>query len=82
MTIGNINIDATLEKAAKLIAEDKDLSPATKSLLEILVLIISLLANRPNLNGTLPERGDKSSTVRGEHKGSLCLHVTISIDPL
>ena len=42
MTIENINIDETLKNAAKLIAEDKDLSPATKSLLEILVLIISV----------------------------------------
>lgn len=50
MTIDNINIDATLENAAKLIADDKELTPATKSLLEILVLIITLLANRLNLN--------------------------------
>jgi transposase len=50
MTIQNIDITATLKRAEKLIAEDKDLSSATKSLMEILVLIISLLANRLNLN--------------------------------
>ncbi len=50
MTIQNIDITATLKRAEKLIAEDKDLSPATKSLMEILVLIISLLANRLNLD--------------------------------
>ncbi len=50
MTVENINIDATLKRVEILIAEDKDLSPATKSLLEILVLIITLLANRLNLN--------------------------------
>jgi transposase len=50
MTVENINIDATLKRVGTLISEDKDLSPATKSLLEILVLIITLLANRLNLN--------------------------------
>ena len=50
MTIENINIDETLKNASKLIAEDKELSPATKSLLEVLVLIITLMANRLNLN--------------------------------
>jgi len=50
MTIQNIDITATLKRAEKLIAEDEDLSSATKSLLEILVLIISLLANRLNLD--------------------------------
>ncbi len=42
MTIENINIDETLKNASKLIAENKELSPATKSLLEVLVLVITL----------------------------------------
>lgn len=50
MTIEDIDIQATLKNVETLIAEDKDLSPAAKSLLEILVLIITLLANRLNLN--------------------------------
>jgi transposase len=50
MTIENINIDSTLKRVEELLLEDKDLSPATKSLLEILVLIITLMANRHNLN--------------------------------
>ena len=50
MTIDNINIEATLKNAEKIIADDKGLSPATKSLLEILVLVITLMANRLNLN--------------------------------
>lgn len=52
MTIENIDIDATIKRVEGLIAEDKDLSPGTKSLLEILVLIITLMANRLNLNST------------------------------
>lgn len=50
MTIENINIDSTIKRVEELLLEDKDLSPATKSLLEILVLIITLMANRNNLN--------------------------------
>ena len=50
MTIDNINIEATLKNAEKIIAEDRGLSPATRSLLEILVLVITLMANRLNLN--------------------------------
>jgi len=50
MTIENINISTTLKKVEVLMAKDKDLSPAIKSLFEVLVLIITLLANRLNLN--------------------------------
>jgi transposase len=50
MTVENINIDATIKRVEALIAKDKDLSSAAKSLLEILILIITLLANRLNLN--------------------------------
>lgn len=50
MTIENINIDTTLKKVEDLLKEDKGLSPGTKSLLEILVLVITLMANRLNLN--------------------------------
>jgi len=49
MTIDNINVDETLRNARKLVSEDKDLSPATKSLIEVLILVVTLMANRLNL---------------------------------
>jgi len=52
MKIENIDIEATIEKAQSLVREDKQLSAATRSIVEILILIISLLANRLNLNST------------------------------
>ena len=52
MKIENIDIAATIEKARSLVREDKQLSAAAKSLFEILILIITLLANRLNLNST------------------------------
>jgi transposase len=50
MKIENIDIQATIEKAQLLVREDKQLSAATKSMFEILILIITLLANRLGLN--------------------------------
>jgi len=52
MKIENIDIEATIERAQRLVREDKQLSVATKSLFEIMILIITLLANRLNLNST------------------------------
>jgi len=52
MKIENIDIQATIEKTQSLIREDKQLSAATRSMFEILILIITLLANRLNLNST------------------------------
>ena len=52
MKIDNIDIEATLEKAQLLVREDKQLSAATKSMFEVMILIITLLANRLNLNST------------------------------
>jgi len=52
MKIENIDIETTIEKAHNLVREDKQLSAATKSMFEILILIITLLANRLNLNST------------------------------
>ena len=72
MTIDNINIDETL-KNSRGIAEDKDLSPATKSLLEVLILVITLMANRLNLsskNSSKPPSTDPNrEKTRQKNKG-------------
>lgn len=52
MKIENIDIEATIEKARALINEDQQISSAIKSIVEVLILLISLLANRLNLNST------------------------------
>lgn len=52
MRIENIDIQASIEKVQRLIREDKMMPAATKSMFEILILIITLLANRLNLNST------------------------------
>jgi len=52
MKIEDIDPQATIKKAQSLIPSDEQLSAATKSMFELLILIISLLANRLNLNRT------------------------------
>jgi transposase len=50
MKIENIDINKTLDNTRKLLDEDNSISPALRSIIEILLVIISLLINRLNLN--------------------------------
>jgi len=50
LTINSIDIDVALKKVEKLLSEEKGLSLAMRSMVELLVLLITLLANRLNLN--------------------------------
>ncbi len=50
MTIGRIDISQTLKKVEQTLRDDPGLSPAVRSLLELLVLIIQLMANKLGLN--------------------------------
>ncbi len=52
MTINNVDIDATLNKVKLLLKEEKDLSPAVRSMIELLALVITLLVGRLNLNSS------------------------------
>ncbi len=52
MTINNVDIDATLNKVKVLLKEEKDLSPAVRSMIELLALVITLLVGRLNLNSS------------------------------
>src|SRR3989304_718453 len=50
MTKKNKNGEATIERVKTLIAEEKELSPALKSSLEVLLLLVTLIVNRLGLN--------------------------------
>ncbi len=81
MKIENIDIQATIEKAQTLIRDDEQLSAATKSMFEILILVITLLANRLNLNSTNsskppstdPNRKKQARTKSGNKAGGQTL---------
>jgi len=50
MKIKNIDVNATLQKATALLKKEKNVSPGLAAMFELLILIISLLANRLGLN--------------------------------
>ncbi|MDG5996537.1 MAG: IS66 family transposase [Candidatus Brocadia sp.] len=72
MTIENIDIDATLRKVEKLLSEEKGLSPAIRSMIELLVLVITLLVgrlNRNSRNSSKPPASDPNRTRKSRAKG-------------
>ena len=69
MKIDNIDIQATIEKARFLMKEDKQLSAATKSIFEILILFITLLVNRLNFNSTNSSKPPASDPNRKREPG-------------
>ena len=50
MTIDNINVEESMQRVTTLIAAEQDLSPALKSSLEVLLVLVRLLLNRLGLN--------------------------------
>lgn len=50
MTIENVNIEASIKTAKELIAKEKNLSPSLKVALDVLLLLVTILANRLGLN--------------------------------
>lgn len=83
MTINNINIDETLTRAKKHLAEDKGMSFATKSLMELLLLVISLLVERLKVDSRNsskppsqdPNRKKKSKAGKANKQGGQKGHV-------
>lgn len=70
MKISSIDIGVTLKKVETLLSEDKGLSPAMRSMVELLVLLVTLLANRLNLNSRNSSKPPSSDPNRKkERKG-------------
>ena len=75
MSIDGVNITKTLEKAKKMIAEDKQSSDSLKSMFELLIVIIGLLLQRLGVNSknsSKPPSQDpnrkRGSTQKGKSK--------------
>lgn len=50
MTIDDIDVDAAINSVKALLKDERDLSPALRSALEVLLVVVSLLLNRVTLN--------------------------------
>ncbi len=77
MTIENIDISASLERVKQQMKDDPGMSQATRSLIELLVLIVTLLLHRLGLNSrnsskppsTDPNRIKPTRTRTGKKRG-------------
>jgi len=70
--LDDINVNETIERAEKLLKQEKELSPALKSTFEVILLLVKLLLNRLNLNSknsSKPPSTDPNRT-RGSSKKS------------
>lgn len=52
MKIDNIDIDATLSEAERLLEEDKNISPALSAIINVLLMLVKLMTNRAGLNSS------------------------------
>ena len=75
MKINGIDVDATLKKVETVLSEEEGLSPAIRSVVELLVLLITLLLSRLNQdsrNSSKPPSSDqdrkKASRAKGDKK--------------
>ena len=71
MTVENINVEKAIQRVNDLITQEKDLSPALKASLEVLLLLVTILANRLGLNSKNSSKPPSSDPNREkERKGS------------
>lgn len=52
MTIQNIDIEKSIENVRALMTEERELSPALKAAIEIIILVLTLVCNRLGLNSS------------------------------
>jgi len=76
LKIEHIDVDAAIDSVKQLLDQERDLSPALKSAMQVLLLLVSLLLNRTTLNSknsskppsTDPHREKRSNKGRSELK--------------
>ena len=93
MKIENIQVDETIEKVRKQIEEEKDLSPALRASLELLLTLVALLLSRIGLNSRNSSKSPASDPNRkkkkkkggenkaGGQKGHTGNHLELEDDP-
>jgi transposase len=62
LTVDHIDVDATLKTVQQLLAEEAHLSPALRSILEVMIVLVKLMANRLSLtsrNSSKPPSSDR-----------------------
>lgn len=68
--VDDIHVQETLDQANQILAEDTSLSPAVRSLIQVLILLVTLLLNRLNLNSNNSSKPPSTDNNRaGNNKG-------------
>jgi len=68
MKVENIDIAAAIENTRTILENESNISPSTKSMVELLLLIITLLVNRLNLNSKNSSKPPSSDPNRNKDK--------------
>jgi transposase len=90
MTINNINVEELVEQVKSRIAGEKDLSPALKASLDLLLLVVTLLLNRLGINSSNsskpssadPNRTRKPKSPSGRKPGGQQGHSGTTLQPV
>ena len=72
LTIDNIDVKATLKRFQVLLDEEHNLSPALRSTLEVLILVVQLMVGRLSLssrNSSKPPSTDRFPTPKKPKEG-------------
>ena len=62
MTVDNINVEDTIKKVRQLLAEEENLSSALRAMLEVMIMLVQIMANRLSLtsrNSSKPPSTDR-----------------------
>ncbi len=62
MKIDNIDIDKTLNEVERLLEEDKNISPALIAMINVLLILVKLMANRMGLNSSNSSKPPSTDT--------------------
>ena len=90
MKINAIDVEATLNKTKVLLGEETDLSPALRSIIDVLIMLVSVLLNRATLNShnsskppsSDPNRKKNKRTKTGKPSGGQQCHVGTTLQTI
>ena len=68
MKVDNLDVEATIKKVQELLAQEQNLSPALRSTLDVLLLVVQLLVNRLTLNSRNSSKPPSSDPNRERDK--------------
>ena len=68
MKVANLDVEATINKVQELLAQEQNLSPALRSTLDVLLLVVQLLVNRLTLNSLNSSKPPSSDPNRERNK--------------